>query len=312
MSVPEPQIAYQTALGQAYVGDAVETLQAHCKDESVDLIMTSPPFALSRPKEYGNQSQEDYVKWFQVFADEFWRVLKPTGSLVIDLGGAWEGGNPIKSIYQFELLVSLCRRPEYPFYLAQDFYWFNPARLPSPAQWVTVKRVRAKDSINYVWWLSKTPNPKADNANVTGAYGPAMLRLLATGTYNRGRRPSGHVVKEGFTNDRGGAIQPNLLVVSNTGTDNRYRDAVTEAGLPIHPARYPEDVPRPFIEMLTDERDLVLDPFAGSNMTGQVAEILGRRWMSVDADGSYVEGSRYRFDDLQLEMATPGEARNDG
>lgn len=311
MSVPEPQIAYQTALGQAYVGDAVETLQAHCEDESVDLIMTSPPFALSRPKEYGNKSQDEYVKWFQVFADEFWRVLKPTGSLVIDLGGAWETGNPIKSIYQFELLVSLCRRPEYQFYLAQDFYWFNPARLPSPAQWVTVKRVRAKDSINYVWWLSKTPNPKADNANVTGAYGPAMLRLLATGTYNRGRRPSGHVVKEGFTNDRGGAIQPNLLVVSNTGTDNRYRDAVTKAGLPIHPARYPEDVPRPFIEMLTDEGDLVLDPFAGSNMTGQVAETLGRRWMSVDADASYVDGSRYRFDDLQLEMAAPREVAND-
>ena len=68
-------------------------------DESVDLIMTSPPFALQRPKEYGNESQEGYKNWFLPFADEFWRVLKPTGSLVIDLGGAWEGGQPVKSIY---------------------------------------------------------------------------------------------------------------------------------------------------------------------------------------------------------------------
>lgn len=311
MSVPEPRIAYQTAQGQAYVGDAVETLQLHCEDESVDLIMTSPPFALSRPKEYGNQSQDEYVKWFQVFANEFWRVLKPSGSLVLDLGGAWESGSPIKSIYQFELLVSLCRRPEYQFYLAQDFYWYNPARLPSPAQWVTVERVRAKDSINYIWWLSKTPNPKADNSKVTGAYGAAMKKLLETGTYNRGRRPSGHVVSEGFTNDRGGAIQPNLLVVSNTGTDNRYREAVTEEGHPVHPARYPEEVPRPFIEMLTDAGDFVLDPFAGSNVTGRVAEVLGRRWMSVDVDASYVEGSRHRFDNLQLEVTSAVEAVTD-
>ena len=312
MSAPDPSLAYETGLGRAYIGDAVETLQAQCDDDSVDLIMTSPPFALSRPKEYGNQSQDEYVRWFQAFADEFWRVLKPTGSLVLDLGGAWESGHPVKSIYQFELLVSLCRRPEYRFHLAQDFYWFNPARLPSPAQWVTVERVRAKDSINYVWWLSKTPNPKADNAKVTGEYGKAMRRLLKTGTYNRGPRPSGHVVGEGFTNDRGGAIQPNLLVASNTATDHRYRDAVTQAGLPIHPARYPEDVPRPFIEMLTDPGDLVVDPFAGSNMTGQVAETLARRWLAVDADPTYVEGSRYRFEGLQLEMATQSGAADAG
>jgi site-specific DNA-methyltransferase (cytosine-N4-specific) len=265
--------------------------------------MTSPPFALSRAKEYGNQSQDDYVRWFQAFANEFWRILKPTGSLVIDLGGAWQKGHPVKSLYQFELLISLCRRPEYAFYLAQDFYWFNPARLPSPAQWVTVDRVRAKDSVNYVWWLAKTQSPKADNAKVTGSYGPAMKKLLKTGTYNRGRRPSGHVVSEGFTQDRGGAIQPNLLVVSNTGNDSPYVDAVKEEGRTVHPARYPDGVPRPFIEMLTDPGDLVVDPFAGSNVTGRVAEILGRRWISVDSDLDYVKGSRNRFDGLQVEIS---------
>ncbi len=306
MNPVDPTVAYETPHGKAFVGDAVETLQIHFGDEEFDLVITSPPFALARPKEYGNRNQDDYVKWFQLFADEFWRVLKPTGSLVIDLGGAWESGSPVKSIYQFELLVSLCRRPESKFYLAQDFYWFNPARLPSPAQWVTIERVRAKDAVNCIWWLSKSPTPKADNAKVTGAYGAAMQRLLETGTYNRGRRPSGHVVSEGFTKDRGGAIQPNLLVVSNTGNDAAYRDAVEADDLPVHPARFPEDVPRPFIEMLTDPGDLVLDPFAGSNVTGKVAEALGRRWVSIDTNAEYVAGSKHRFKNLQLELADQG------
>lgn len=92
----EPVLAYRTERGAAWLGDAIETLQTQVADESVDLIMTSPPFALQRPKEYGNETQESYKTWFMPFADEFWRVLKPTGSLVIDLGGAWEGGRPVQ------------------------------------------------------------------------------------------------------------------------------------------------------------------------------------------------------------------------
>ena len=246
------QLLYSTGNGQAWLGDAVEALRDVCEADSVDLIVTSPPFALLNQKDYGNQSQDDYVRWFQPFADEFWRVLKPTGSLVIDLGGTWEPGRPVKSLYAFELLISLCRRPNRKFHLAQDFYWYNPARLPTPAAWVTVRSLRAKDSINYLWWLSKTPEPKADNSRVTREYTQGMKRLIETGTYNRGRRPSGHVVREGFTRDRGGAIPPNLLCISNTGNDNAYVEACKESGRKAHPARFAPDVPRFFIEMLTD------------------------------------------------------------
>ena len=76
VSLTEPSLAYNTESGAAWHGDAIETLQKHCDDSSVDLIMTSPPFALQRPKEYGNETQENYVAWFSAFADEFWRVLK--------------------------------------------------------------------------------------------------------------------------------------------------------------------------------------------------------------------------------------------
>jgi DNA modification methylase len=298
----DPKVAYSTALGAAWLGDAIETLEEHCDNESADLILTSPPFALQRPKEYGNESQQSYKDWFLQFADEFWRVLKPTGSLVIDLGGAWEAGQPVKSIYAFELLVSLCRRPNRPFVLAQDFYWYNPARLPSPAQWVTVERVRVKDAVNYVWWLAKGPNPKADNANVLKEYTQAMKRLISNGQYNRGRRPSGHVVREGFTEDRGGAIPPNLLAVSNTGHDRAYLDACEKQGLRPNPARFSPEIPDFFIRFLTEPDDLVIDPFGGSNVTGVVAEALGRRWMSIDVDEHYVRGSAARFTNLQPEL----------
>jgi site-specific DNA-methyltransferase (cytosine-N4-specific) len=274
-----------------------------CEPESADLIITSPPFALLNKKDYGNESQEDYVRWFQPFADEFWRILKPTGSLVIDLGGTWEPGRPVKSLYAFELLITLCRRPQRKFHLAQDFYWYNPARLPTPAAWVTVRRLRAKDAINYVWWLSKTPEPKADNSRVTRDYTRGMKRLIETGTYNRGRRPSGHVVREGFTKDRGGAIPPNLLAISNTGNDREYVNSCKKRGLKPHPARFAPDVPRFFIEMLTDPGDVVIDPFAGSNVTGQVAESLCRRWVAIDIDRDYLDGSAIRFDNLQVEMS---------
>jgi DNA modification methylase len=303
----EPIRAYQTDNGEAWLGDAIETLQNEVDDESIDLIMTSPPFALQRPKEYGNESQEGYKTWFMPFADEFWRVLKPTGSLVIDLGGAWEGGQPVKSIYQFELLVSLCRRPNRPFVLAQDFYWYNPARLPSPAQWVTVERVRAKDAVNYVWWLSKTAHPKADNNRVLREYTDSMKKLIASGTYNRGRRPSGHVVREGFTADRGGAIPPNLLAISNTGNDKAYLDSCKERGLRPHPARFPAELPEFFISFLTEPGDLVLDPFAGSNMTGAVAQDLERCWFSVDVEDEYLRGSIARFDDPRPKPPAPGQ-----
>ena len=109
---------------------------------------------------------DEYVSWFMKFAPLFHRVLKPKGSLVIDIGGSWNLGQPTRSLYHYELLIALCQNPEYKFYLAQEFFWFNPARLPTPAEWVTVRRERVKDAVNCVWWLSKTPHPKASNRKV--------------------------------------------------------------------------------------------------------------------------------------------------
>lgn len=283
--------AYRTICGACYIANALELL-AGLGDESVDLIVTSPPFALKRKKEYGNVPAERYVDWFRPFATEFRRVLKPHGSLVIDIGGSWRRGSPTRELYHFELLISLCK--EQCFHLAQEFYWYNPAKLPSPAEWVTVRRLRVKDSVDPVWWLSKTEFPDADNRRVLVPYSGSMRALLRDG-YRPKLRPSGHDISSKFRRNNDGAIPPNLLQIANTDSNGAYLQACREHGITPHPARFPRALPEFFIRFLTVPGALVLDPFAGSNVTGEAAERLGRRWLACDINAVYIWASRFRF-----------------
>src|ERR1700691_4663768 len=125
--------AYTTAYGAAYCGDSLDLL-ADLPDCSINLVVTSPPFALQRQKAYGNRDQSKYVEWLAQFAREVRRVLKEDGSFVLDLGGAYEKGVPTRSLYNFRVLIKLC--DEVGFFLAEDVYWFSPSKLPSPIEWV--------------------------------------------------------------------------------------------------------------------------------------------------------------------------------
>lgn len=295
---------YRTRLGAAYHGDSAELLTA-LPDASVQAIITSPPFALKRKKRYGNPAEDEYVEWFLGFVPEFKRVLAKDGSLVIDIGGAWMPGSPTRSIYQFELLVSLVR--EHELFLAEEFYWHNKAKLPGPAQWVTIDRVRVKDTVNPIWWLSKTEAPKADNRRVLTPYSDSMHALFRRG-YNRGKRPSGHVVRDKFTVDNGGAIPGNLIQVSNTRSFDSYQVYCREHDHQIHPARFPREVPEFFVKFLTEPGDFVLDPFAGSNMTGFVAEAHGRGWLAFEQNVDYVDGSIGRFQSDEIDWVAGAAA----
>ena len=288
----QPKAAISTSLGQAYCGDSAVLMPMLVDDESVDLVMTSPPYGLIRSKQYGNVDADHYVAWFGQFAREFARVLKPRGSLVIDIGGAWNKGKPTRSLYHYELLISLCRR--FGFELAQEFFWWNPSKLPSPAEWVTVRRIRVKDAVNCIWWLSKTPFPRASNKRVLHPYSGSMRTLFKNG-YRPKRRPSGHNISGNFLRENAGAIPPNLIALANTKSRGAYQRYCRERGLPRHPARFPEGIPAFFIRMLTDQGDLVLDPFAGSCVTGAVAEQMGRQWLCIELEGNYVEGAKGRF-----------------
>ena len=281
-----------TQFGKMYLGDSRILLRDELKAESVNLIMTSPPFGLVRKKTYGNADASEYLDWFRPFGELFKRVLKPNGSLVIDIGGAWIPGQPTRSLYHYELLIMLCK--EFGFHLAQDFFWWNPSKLPSPAEWVTVRRVRVKDAINCVWWLSPTPWPKASNRRVLTPYSDSMKGLLENG-YTAKKRPSGHDISEKFSTNNGASIPPNLLPFPNTDSNSYYLRYCKEKKLPQHPARYPAELPEYFIRMLTDPGDLVVDPFAGSCITGEVAERLKRQWVCGELVEDYLLGAQGRF-----------------
>lgn len=286
-----PQPYHKTKLGSIYLADSLDVLKA-MKPGSIDLIMTSPPFALTREKEYGNVREQAYLDWFKPFAEGFHRVLKDSGSLVIDIGGAWKPGHPVRSLYHFKLLIMLCE--EFNFHLAQDFYWWNPSKLPTPAEWVNIRRIRVKDAINTVWWLSKSEWPRASNRRVLQPYSPSMEALLANG-YKAKLRPSGHDISEKFSINNGAAIPPNLIAIPNTESNSAYMRYCQEKGIKPHPARFPGDLPEYFIRMLTDPGDAVFDPFGGSCITGEISDRLGRRWTCSELVEEYLEGALGRF-----------------
>ncbi|MEO0963568.1 MAG: site-specific DNA-methyltransferase, partial [Planctomycetota bacterium] len=191
-------------------------------------------------------------------------------------------------------------------FIAEDFYWFNPSKLPSPIEWVNKRKIRAKDSVNNVWWFSKSPFPKADVTRVLTEYSERMKKLLKDpeGFYEPKKRPSGHDIGKSFGKDNGGAIPSNLLQIPNSESNGQYLRGCKAAGIKAHPARFPAKLPEFFIRFLTDPNDLVVDIFAGSNTTGQVAEAEGRRWMAIDLDKEYIAASVFRF--LESE-ANPAE-----
>jgi site-specific DNA-methyltransferase (cytosine-N4-specific) len=285
---------YYTKKGKAYCGDSLELL-SELPDNSVDLVMTSPPFALRRQKTYGNVVETEYVEWIKPFGKAVFRVLKETGSLVLDLGGAYKSGIPSRSLYNFRVLLMFC--DEIGFHLSEDFYWFNPAKLPSPIEWVNKRKIRAKDSVNTVWWFSKTAFPKADVRKVLVPYSDRMKKLIEDpdSFYKPKKRPSGHDISAGFGKNNGGAIPANLLTIPNTDSNSSYLRLCKELGLQRHPARFPTELPAFFIKMLTDEKDIILDIFGGSNTTGFTAEALNRKWLTFELDREYLSASIIRF-----------------
>lgn len=408
---------YTREYGAAYLGDSSELLTS-LPDNSIDLIVTSPPFALQHQKEYGNASLDEYNEWFlDNFAAEAHRVLQPHGSFVVEIGGSFQHRSPERSTYQFDLLTRLTD-PDDPafsnqpdgFHLAQDFYWYNPAKLPGPVEWVNVRKFRLTDAVTHIWWLAKEvnddpaltndlkqklqliesgieanvsqedavtivdailkgstpvgesdpytksvratiqenlpdiadrihetiastnkaprvfarrvleaietddaipyprPKPEANNQRVLQEYSDSHEKLLETGEYNEGKRPSGWDIDENsFANRNAGAIPKNFIQAPNTASRTRYLRYCERFDFEKHPARFPPRLPEFFVNFLTPnppyddwdrsylDRPVVLDIFAGSNVTGEVAQALGRYWIAFEEDEKYLKPSELRF-----------------
>ena len=292
--LPKNTLVYRTKRGLQVCDDSRESLKA-LPEGSIDLIVTSPPFALLRKKSYGNEDQENYVDWLSEFGKAAFGVLKESGSFVLDLGGAYQRGRPVRSLHSFRVLLDFCDNLGYK--LAEEFYWHNPAKLPSPIEWVNKRKIRVKDSVNTVWWFSKTDEPKADVRRVLVPYSARMKTLLKGPErfYTPKGRPSGHDIGESFGRENAGAIPSNLLQISNTESNSHYMRICKTLEKEIHPARFPKGLPEFFIRFLTDEDSVVVDIFSGSNTTGEAAEGLGRQWLSIEQKRDYAVLSAVRF-----------------
>jgi hypothetical protein len=311
-------LQYKSDLGSFYLGNS-KCLDRHSLGESiigkVQLILTSPPFPLNSKKRYGNLEGDKYIEWFVSFAPLFSKLLKDNGSIVIEMGNSWEHGRPVQSLLHLEALMGFVKNKDANLRLCQQFISYNPSKLPSPAQWVTVNNIRAVDSFTHIWWIAKDDFPKANTNNVLRPYSKSMKDLLKRQSYNSGRRPSEHIVGENsFLKNRGGSLPhnffeidamdadrpprlPNAFSFSNTNSNDFFHRKCRERGITLHPARMPEGLASFFIELLTDPNDLVLDPFAGSNTTGFVAECLGRKWLAIECQEDYIEQALIRFED---------------
>lgn len=325
----QSKVVLKTDRGQLFRGDSVDLIAKKLLPifaGRVDLILTSPPFPLNQKKRYGNEQGDEYRKWFTELAPLYKSLLSKRGSIVMELGNAWEPNRPVQSLLHLESLLGFVKAAD--LRLIQEFICYNPSKLPSPAQWVTVNRIRTVDSYTHIWWMAKTDTPKADNTKVLRPYSKSMQQLLKRGTYNSGRRGSEHVISEsGFLKDHGGSIahnffelEPieerevrlphNVLSFSNTISNDYFMRTCRKRGIVTHPARMSMGVANFFIQFLTSPGDLVMDPFAGSGTTLFAAELQQRKWLGCEISNEYIEQIKIRLKDPALnEKSKPHEHR---
>ncbi len=298
---------FTTEKGVALFGSAKDAV-AQIDDGSLRAIITSPPYPLLREKQYGNKPVEEYLEWLMRIAELWPQKLTGDGSVVLNLGDVFRSGEPMLSTYQERLIIRL--EDDLGWKLCSRYAWHNPSKMPAPAEWVTVRRVRVKPSIEQIYWLAPNGEPYADNSQVLVPYSESMRSRIEAGGEKGAVRPSGHELAAGaFDVDNGGAIPPNLIIAANTESNSRYMKACREQGLPIHPARFPAAVPEHFIKLCTEEGDTVYDPFSGSFKTGETAEDLGRNWIGNDLMLDYVMGGANRFPNAVLARASMNDFR---
>lgn len=290
------QVVLSAPDGQILWADAYEAL-GMIEENSVDLVLTSPPYLLREAKDYGGpRTEREYIDWLLPIAREIRRVLAHTGSFVLNVApGPYVAGRPVRSTYVHRLVLDLV--DDAGFYLAGEHVLTKKAPVPGPAEWVTKRRVAVTDGYELAFvFTTRDQGFKADNRRVLRPYSQDQLRLMARGGQSRRRRPSGHELTGGFLRDNGGSIPTKVLPMENNASNTAWLTAVKGRGLRVHPCRFPPSLPDWFIRFLTEPGDLVVDPFAGSLTTAAVARRLGRRFIGIEKSMEYIEGGLLRFD----------------
>lgn len=289
-----------------YVTDAGEALWATCESAlrvltpGYALALSSPPFPdLGNAKRnYAGQLDERaWHRWMLDVLAQVHGVLADDATLVLELGPRFVKGTPAHhSLYRERLYCAL--EDDLGFRAAQQFTWVSPTRPPSAAEWVCVRKVRAKSITSHVMAFVKG-NPTWDTTQARVPYSAAMQQRLAAGGEARARvKPSGYAMKAGaFAQDNGGALPSDVLTLAHSASNDAYLRHCRAHGLTPHPARMPEGLAEQMIAMMTRPGQRVLDVFGGRGTVGRVAERLQREWTTIERAGTYVAGGAALFAD---------------
>ncbi|MDO8301949.1 MAG: site-specific DNA-methyltransferase [Sedimentisphaerales bacterium] len=238
---------------------------------SVDLIVTSPPYADARRNHYDSIHPTEFSEWFRTFHDSFWNVLKPEGSLVINIKDKVVNGVRHRYVWHtIEMLTSLG------WECIEDYIWHKPN--PMPGYWPT----RLRDGWEYCFHLAKCKRPYINQDAVRKPIGDWVDKRLAKLSDNDLTRQNS-ANKSGFGRNisrwvgQKTALPSNVISLPLVGTNKG------------HPAVFPPELPAFFIKLLSPPKGLVVDPFGGSGTTGLVATGLGRDCVLIDNNENYAK-----------------------
>ncbi|MBI3916798.1 MAG: site-specific DNA-methyltransferase [Betaproteobacteria bacterium] len=270
-------------VSEVYQGDCLEVLERF-EDEKFDLIVTSPPYADRRAKTYGGIRPENYVEWFLPRAAEFLRVLKPTGSFVLNIKEKAEKGE--RHVFVLELILALRKQG---WLWTEEYIWHK--RNCYPGKWPN----RFRDAWERCLHFTRNRKFKMNQQAVMVPMGEwADTRLKSLGRNDVVRFDS--QVKSGFGKNIANWLKRDMAYPTNV------LHMATECGNRNHSAAFPRALPEWFIKLLTDEGDWVLDPFAGSGTTLQAALSLARNSVGIDTRAEYCDAARAKVSGVQLEL----------
>lgn len=278
-------------------GDCLDVLRTQ-KSTSIDLIFTSPPYADRRQQTYGGIKPENYVEWFLPRSEQFLRVLKPTGSFVLNIKEKAENGE--RHTYVLELILALRKQG---WLWTEEYLWHK--KNCYPGKWPN----RFRDSWERLLHFTKARKFKMNQEAVMVPMGDwADARLKSLGKNDVVRFDS--QVGSGFGKNIANWSQRTMAYPTNV------LHLATECGNKSHSAAFPKALPEWFIKLFTDEGDLVLDPFAGSGTTLEAAKSLGRNSIGIEILSQYCEMSRERLQEspqhMLMEQRKKYEATHEG
>jgi len=278
-------------LNNVLLGDCEQVLK-QIPDESIDLIFTSPPYADQRKNTYGGIHPDNYVEWFLPKALQFKRVLKPSGSFILNIKERVVAGE--RHTYVLELILALKKQS---WFWTEEYIWHKKNSFPG--KWPN----RFRDSWERLLQFNKDKNFKIFQENVMIPVGDWAKDRLSNLSENDLVRDESKV-NSGF-----GKKVSNWIGRSQVYPTNVLYLA-TECSNKNHSAVFPLDLPKWFIKLFTETGDVVLDPFVGSGTTCLAAMELGRNYIGIDIMEDYVELSRQRLYGTQMRIPTIAE-KND-